>query len=101
MTKAVLISFTTASPLLNALKGKEQLRLVFLICVSSPAYHLDAQAEPSLVCSVRGRCRMHTRLDNRWDLHVKISEAPSTTFINVRPLSFFLFFLRDGQNFCM
>lgn len=99
MTKAVVISFTTASPLLNALKGKEQLRLVFLIHVSSPAYQLDAQAEPSFVCSVRGRCWMHAQLDNRWDLHVKISEAPSTTFINVRPLFFFLFFLRDEQIF--
>lgn len=42
---------------------------------------------------------MHAQLDNRWDLHVKISEAPSTTFINVRPLFFFLFFLRDEQIF--
>lgn len=56
MTKALVISFTTASPLLNALKGKEQLGLSFLIHLSSPAYQLDAQAEPSLVCSVRGRC---------------------------------------------
>lgn len=26
---------------------------------------------------------MHTQLENRRDLHVKISESPSTIFINV------------------
>lgn len=42
---------------------------------------------------------MHTQLDNRWDLHVKISESPSAIFISVRPLSFFSPFFKRVTEF--
>lgn len=52
MAKALVISFTTASPLLNALKGKEQLRLSSLIHVSK--FCLSAgcpgRAQPCVFC---------------------------------------------------
>lgn len=38
---------------------------------------------------------MYTQLDNRWDLHVKISECPSTIFINMRATSFFPVFFKE------
>lgn len=74
LTKALVISFCYSIATAECIDRQRAAEAVF----SSTRYQLDAQAEPSLVCSMRGRCSMQTEFDNRWDLHVKISESPST-----------------------